>query len=92
MLVPGIAVTELHCAALFEAQIETTTGPSVPATAGPWMCAAVTAPLNHRAETPPKTVILGEVCGSPSARLMMKIPEGLPEVFEAEPLAAEPVA
>ena len=92
MLVPGIAVTELHCAALFEAQIETTTGPSVPATAGPWMCAAVTVPLNHRAETPPKTLITGDVSGSPSTRFMVKFPEGLRAVFETEPLAAEPVA
>ena len=88
-LVPGIAVTALHgtTALLFAAQMATMTGPSLPATAGPWMCAAVTLPLSHRANTTPNTVMRGDFSGSPSTRLRTKTPDGFVSAFAAEPVA-----
>ena len=88
-LLPGIAITALHgsSALLFAAQMATMTGPSLPATAGPWMCAAVTLPLSHRANTTPNTVTTGDVCSSPSTRLSVKLPKGFVVAFTAEPVA-----
>ena len=88
-LVPGIAVTAPHgtTALLFAAQMATMTGPSLPATAGPWMCAAVTLPLSHLANTTPNTVMTGDVCRSPSTRVSVKLPVGFVVAFTAEPVA-----
>ena len=85
--VPGIAVTALHGTLLFAAHMGRITGPSLPTTAGPWMCAAVTLPLSHPANTTPNTVMTGDVCGSPSTRLSVKLPVGFVVAFTAEPVA-----
>ena len=85
--VPGIAVTALHGTLLFAAHMGRITGPSLPTTAGPWMCAAVTLPLSHPANTTPNTVMTGDVCRSPSTRVSVKLPVGFVVAFTAEPVA-----
>jgi len=65
----------------------TMTGPSLPETAGPWMCAAVTLPLSHRANTTPNTVMRGDFSGLPSTRLRTKTPDGFVSAFATEPVA-----
>ena len=89
LLLLGITVTALHgtTALLFAAQMATATGPSLPATAGPWMCTEVTLPLSHRANTTPNTVTRGDFSGSPPTRLRVKLPDGFVGAFAAEPVA-----